>query len=177
MKNIDLTGCKFGRLIVERLAYSKKSKKFWVCVCECGEKVITFTAQLTSGKAKSCGCLHKDIIRKCSYGEAAFNKLYSSYRRQAEKRNLKFDLTKEQFKTLTSGNCHYCNEPPQMIWKEKGQLWGECVYNGVDRINSDLGYSVENCVSCCKVHNRMKGELSLVDFINACKQVVNHFSS
>lgn len=176
MVNLDLVGKQFGYLTVNKIAFSKKNKKFWHCECKCGEKIITFTAQLTSGKTKSCGCLHREKVRTCSYGEAAFNKLYNSYNRQAKKRNLVFNLTKEDFKNLTKGNCYYCGNPPSMIWKEEGQLWGEYIYNGVDRLNSKIGYETPNCVPCCKTHNRMKSDLSIEEFIAACKEVVNHLT-
>lgn len=176
MINLDLTGQTFGYLTVEKLAFSKKNKKFWNCVCKCGERIITYTAQLRSGKTKSCGCLHREKIRTCSYGEAAFNKLYNSYKRQAEKRNFKFELNKEQFSIITKSNCYYCDKSPSMCWKEKGQLWGEYIYNGIDRLDSNIGYVIENCVPCCKTHNRMKSDLSLDEFLEACKQVINHLT-
>ena len=37
-------------------------------------------------------------------------------------------------------------------------------YNGIDRIDSTKGYFNDNVVSCCKVCNRAKSNLSLEDF-------------
>lgn len=60
MSKIDLTGQKFGKLIVIRESEIKKNnKRSWICRCECGtEKVIT-TSNLRNGNTKSCGCLKR----------------------------------------------------------------------------------------------------------------------
>lgn len=65
---IDLTGQRFGRLIVLERAedYVSPSSKTvhvqWLCQCDCGEKVITRGDVLRSGVSKSCGCLNRDIL-------------------------------------------------------------------------------------------------------------------
>ena len=55
-KLIDLTGQKFGKLTVQKLAYTN-NKAFWECICDCGNKKIVSTSDLKCGKVKSCGCL------------------------------------------------------------------------------------------------------------------------
>ena len=70
----DLTGQKFGRLIViERgenyVSPSGNTCAQWWCKCECDnpELVLVTTARLKNGTTKSCGCLQKEItaeIRK-----------------------------------------------------------------------------------------------------------------
>ena len=39
------------------------------------------------------------------------------------------------------------------------------LHNGVDRVNNDLGYTIENSVTCCSLCNYMKRGMSLSDFI------------
>ena len=65
----DLTGRKFHRLTVAGRAENYVSPKgynlvMWNCVCECGNKSVVGTAQLKSGKTKSCGCYNKENIEK-----------------------------------------------------------------------------------------------------------------
>lgn len=68
-KPIDLTGKKFGNLLVSRQA--ERTSKFvqWVCFCDCGKEVIVRGDHLRSGNTKSCGCTRKKKIaernRKC----------------------------------------------------------------------------------------------------------------
>jgi len=60
----DLTGRTFGRLVVLGAAPSRKRARWWSCSCSCGKSVERSTASLTSGKARSCGCLRIDNWRK-----------------------------------------------------------------------------------------------------------------
>jgi hypothetical protein len=52
MKNIDLTGQRFGRLIAVK--YVGKSK--WECRCDCGNMVTALSNNLRRGNTTSCGC-------------------------------------------------------------------------------------------------------------------------
>lgn len=52
----DLTGQRFGRLTVVRLAYTKNHRHYWECRCDCGRTCYVFTAWLTNGTTVSCGC-------------------------------------------------------------------------------------------------------------------------
>lgn len=56
----DLTGQKFTRLTVLGLHETRAKKSYWHCVCECGNNLITRSDALTSGRARSCGCLQKE---------------------------------------------------------------------------------------------------------------------
>jgi hypothetical protein len=57
----DLSGKKFGRLtVLNRSGSSKIGKVTWNCLCECGNQVVAVGYSITSGRKKSCGCLHKE---------------------------------------------------------------------------------------------------------------------
>lgn len=56
MKREDLTGRRFGHLTVISYAESKNSRRYWNCICDCGNKTIVLTSHLTSGYTTSCGC-------------------------------------------------------------------------------------------------------------------------
>ena len=61
-KIIDLTGQKFGKLTVIEKSDKKDTNKqhaYWLCLCECGNKVIVNSNSLRSGNTRSCGCLRK----------------------------------------------------------------------------------------------------------------------
>lgn len=61
-KLIDLTGKRFGRLIVIERAIDKHYKKpMWKCQCDCGKIIITRGSVLTSGQSQSCGCLAAEL--------------------------------------------------------------------------------------------------------------------
>lgn len=55
----DLTGLRFGKLIVkERAENTKDHKAQWLCICDCGNNKVVTSAHLRSGAVKSCGCLN-----------------------------------------------------------------------------------------------------------------------
>ena len=57
MKLIDLTGARFGRLNVGRLAGRDPSgKTTWECLCDCGVVTVTTGLNLKTGNTTSCGC-------------------------------------------------------------------------------------------------------------------------
>lgn len=56
-KNNDLTGMRFGRLLVLNRELNRGNKTMWKCKCDCGNETIVYRSGLTSGRTKSCGCL------------------------------------------------------------------------------------------------------------------------
>jgi hypothetical protein len=60
----DLTGEKFGRLTVAWPTGIRGSIILWLSFCECGGRAISAGADLVRGRAKSCGCLSRDLARK-----------------------------------------------------------------------------------------------------------------
>lgn len=61
---IDMTGRRFGRLVVIAEADKRPDRKRrWICGCDCGGSTITTTHRLASGGTKSCGCLTREAAR------------------------------------------------------------------------------------------------------------------
>lgn len=59
----DLTGQRFGRLVVQKMLWEYKPTKC-ECICDCGNTVTVISTGLTSGKTNSCGCYQRDITSK-----------------------------------------------------------------------------------------------------------------
>ena len=60
-KLIDLTGQRFGRLLViRRVECEKRGEAKWLCQCDCGNETAVFGYLLRSGKTSSCGCSKHD---------------------------------------------------------------------------------------------------------------------
>lgn len=51
----DLTGKRFGKLVVKELVSINPPQ--WKCICDCGKEKIVKSANLISGRTQSCGCL------------------------------------------------------------------------------------------------------------------------
>lgn len=65
----DLTGIRFGRLVVVRIAEGdeiirKSPGRYWYCVCDCGNTKFVRGCFLRSGKCSSCGCFKLENQRK-----------------------------------------------------------------------------------------------------------------
>ena len=138
----DLLGKVFGYLTV--VDSIKKGNLFrWVCVCSCEnpEKVIAQGCLLKSGKIKSCGCFRR---RRLAFGENAFNRLFGGYKGKSIKKGMIFELSKEEFKELTKRNCYYCGREPFQKTPPTIKGFGHYIYNGVDRLDNNKGYTSEN---------------------------------
>lgn len=63
-KKIDLTGQRFGKLVVIKDTGERKSKNIvWECICDCGKITKSYGIHLKSGNTKSCGCLLIGTVR------------------------------------------------------------------------------------------------------------------
>ena len=61
----DLTGQRFGKLVVELMVQerSKSGGVQWFCRCDCGGTVVTTTGQLKGNNQRSCGCLSRPPLK------------------------------------------------------------------------------------------------------------------
>ncbi len=163
---IDLTGQVFGRLTVLNYEYTNRGAAYWKCVCSCGDETVVNSYKLRSGRTRSCGCLMKEhtmTMTKLETGIAAFKELISNYKTKAHDRGLVYSLTDEEALELFKGNCFYCGLSPNQHYRPNRN--GGFIYNGIDRVNNEIGYSKDNCVPCCKHCNRAKMDRSLDEFL------------
>lgn len=52
----DLTGKKFGKLVVLRRCGRQGKHALWWTVCECGQEGFVRSDNLTQGRQTACGC-------------------------------------------------------------------------------------------------------------------------
>ena len=187
-------GEKFGCFTI--LGPSEKAGKFnckyYICECVCKNvrKVPKFN--LINGFSNSCGCVGRDKRQLLPQGESSINEKYAVCRYTAGYRKLEFFLTAEQFKEIVIQNCHYCGEKPKPynryikkdgtpISEMKKRKVSEHVVslawaniNTVDRIDSNEGYTVKNCVPACWPCNEAKMDTSYDDFIKRSYKIVEY---
>lgn len=181
-------GTRFGRLIIEsfleqRLINGEKKikKAYYNCICDCGNKKIVMIEALQSKGTKSCGCLGKESNRtgdkrRLPKDTASFNNLFYSYKRSAKKRNFRFELTEEEFKSITKSNCYYCNSIPvrQHTNKKNKTYTVPYICNGIDRIDSSKGYIIDNVRPCCFPCNTAKSDLTEHEFFDMIKKIYSN---
>jgi hypothetical protein len=94
----------------------------------------------------------------------SFENFVKSYKKGADKRELEFELTNDDIRELINGNCYYCGQKPDPLKKI-----------GIDRKNNDIGYLIDNVVSCCKMCNMMKHIVESDIFIKQCIHRVQYW--
>ena len=177
----DLTGRRFTRLEVMGFTNIRQSENglkraYWTCVCDCGAVKTVASNDLVKGSTRSCGCYNRDAVRlrqRRRFGEASFSALIAAYRTSAAKRGYDFFLTEDEFREFTNASCFYCGKGP-MGKKVAKSYYGHYPYNGIDRVDNSKGYTMKNCVSCCKYCNAMKMAMNLEDFLSHVFSIVAH---
>jgi len=176
----DLTGQVFGRLTVDGFSHIKKydsgrTQAMWNVTCSCGTKKIVYGNNMLNGSVKGCGCLRKEGLNKKPFGQASANSRFSQYKASFKnrKKHLTFELTKEQFLSMIVKPCVYCGSINSNN-HQASNCNGSFVSNGIDRIDSEIGYTLDNCVPCCDICNRMKLDHSVDVFIGHIEKILNH---
>lgn len=83
---------------------------------------------------------------------------YSGYERGARERNLRFEISKEDFENLIYNNpCYICS-----------RFSSKYHHNGIDRVDNSKGYTLDNCKSCCGDCNFLKRNIDHDTFIYQC---------
>lgn len=96
---------------------------------------------------------HKEKISR--YNKTYWKKLHGRWmncKNDAKRREKTFSLTEEEFSSFWKKPCHYCGLPVDTV--------------GLDRVDNNKGYSLDNCVSCCETCNRMKMKHSVSEWFS-----------
>lgn len=180
----DIIGRKFGRLtVISYIGYIPKNRHMYLCKCDCGNcKEITRNS-LIKGSTKSCGCLHDEQLSILNQGRTNFEKTHINnirkhYKSSAKTRGIKFDLEYDDIKKIVVKRCYYCGLEYSNISKGRsdGNKCGVFYYNGIDRIDSNKGYTKDNIVPCCKFCNIAKNTMSQYEFYNLVQRIHSYYT-
>lgn len=185
----------FERLIVIEKVGIVNDRNVFLCQCNCGNFSNVIGTNLRRGHTKSCGCLSiekaKDT-RRSDIGESSFNNFEYSYIRSAKTRdNIEYSLLREEFRFLVVQNCFWCGENPKPYNRyfntdgtrntsNTSDEWAEQQWinvNGIDRLDNEKGYTINNCVPCCTDCNEMKMDRVEEEFISQVYKIVAHQES
>lgn len=176
----DIKGQKFTRLLVLEQFRENDRTKCRV-KCDCGKIKIVNRQELVKGGTKSCGCYSRELFltniveKSLLPGDERYeNELISNYNCAAKVRGLVFSLTRKESITLFKGNCFYCGIEPKQHLKSRTRPGNGYFYNGIDRLDSSVGYTLDNTVSCCAPCNFAKSDKKFTDFIYWIIKLSNH---
>lgn len=145
---------------------------YWTCQCICGKIKDVMARALVFNSSTNCGCIALKN-RRLEFGIAAKNRLFLKYKQQAKRRGILFSLNLEDFLKITSTKCFYCNSTPYTFLgkRREDSLYGYYKYNGIDRVDNEKDYSLENSVPCCTICNRMKGTFTQEIFLKQVRKI------
>lgn len=193
----DVTGIRFGKLVAiskepSKVAASGHTSARWLFNCDCGKfKVITLN-DVKNGKISSCGCYRQELRRSKAPRETqGWVRHYQAAKHGAKKRNLEWKLTTDQYIEICKQNCTYCGIEPQKNETSYNQYISTCIKqnvtnseefakikivfkNGVDRIDSDLGYIINNVVPSCRTCNIAKLDRTVEEWNNWIERIIEH---
>jgi hypothetical protein len=140
--------------------------------CACGTKKWLPYSAIINGNTRTCGKAPCFPFEDKKSVVTSHKGLYRSYIYHAKERNIDFNLSLEELIEISSNNCAYCNKQPSQLYQildaktKKVRSGVPFYYNGIDRIDSSLGYIQGNVVTCCKTCNVAKMDMNYYDFIN-----------
>jgi hypothetical protein len=94
-----------------------------------------------------------------------WRQLWTRHVQSCKRREVENSISISQFRALCEQRCSYCNAEPLV------RGWVNAEANGVDRINSNKGYTLENVIPACFTCNRMKTGLSIREFVDHVKLI------
>lgn len=146
----DLTGQKFGNLIVTGLASDKKSNRVsWNCICNCGNNTVVTSTNLVNGRVISCGCERsKNLSQRCTVHGKSHTRLYRVWLGMRERCYNPHHISYQYY---GARGIIVCQEWDDYLTFENWALShgydtsasrGECT---LDRIDVDGNYEPANC--------------------------------
>ena len=146
MKQLNLTGKRFGKLVVIKTAGKTKNGAYlWQCKCDCGNEIIANVGNLKNGHTKSCGCLRVDRC-KTNFTKHGLEhtRLYGIW---SDMRLRCYDEKNIAYHRYGGRGITICDE-----WKNDVKAFYDwATANGykdsltIDRIDNDGNYCPENC--------------------------------
>ena len=105
-------------------------------------------------------------VRSYKY-ESGLNAFYYNTKASAHKRGYNFELTLEQVSELSQQVCTYCDNSPLQYYSR----FPNFIYNGIDRVDNNVGYLETNVVPCCYICNKMKNVLTKDEFMEHVNKI------
>lgn len=135
---IDITGKRFGRLVVIRYV----GDKAWECQCDCGKKTTGYASDMKRGFKKSCGCLRHEVCKAIHVTHGmSYSPEYRVWAAMLDRCRLKTDAG---YKNYGGRGIEVCDR-----WYDFANFYSDMGPRPsgytIDRINNDGNYEPGNC--------------------------------
>jgi len=144
---VDMTGMKFGRLLVIKRAENEFSPSrthvAWKCICDCGKEVTTRASSLRSGYVSSCGCLKTEMLKKkatARHGNEQEYRIWTGIKQRCLNKN------SDAFGRYGGRGIYICE-----TWEKSFSAFIDDMgkrpspLHSIDRIDNEKGYEKDNC--------------------------------
>lgn len=140
---IDLTGKVFTQLTVTNFSHSlkvgKQTKRFWSCICSCGNTSIVSYGSLTSNRTKSCGCRQLAYATKHGKFDTKEYQAWKDIKQRCLNKNHR------SYDNYGGRGIKICDEWINSFYNFYKDM-GDSFANGwIERIDNNGNYCKENC--------------------------------
>ena len=151
MRMLDLTGERYGKLIVICFVKKENKQRYWFCSCDCGKTKNASVQSLRAGNTKSCGCLQ---IERCKKNTAEFlfkhghgnskgvSPTYVSWRAM---RNRCSNSKKDNYKYYGGRGITVCESWKSDFKNFLADMGERPSGKTIDRIDNNGNYTPDNC--------------------------------
>jgi hypothetical protein len=145
---VDITGNRYGRLIVLQECLPRYRPVKWVCKCDCGVVKDIVGSALKNGATQSCGCLHTEIVKvaNITHGHTKEGKRPKLYGLWGSMKDRCSNHKSHSYSDYGGRGITVCQE-----WLQYEPFSNWALNNGykvgleIDRADNNKGYSPENC--------------------------------
>jgi hypothetical protein len=89
---------------------------------------------------------------------------YDRYESNANRRGYNFEISEDEFYMIISNNCYLC-----------GKQTNNSHINGIDRLDNNIGYILNNCRTCCSSCNYLKNKYNMNDVLEKLLKICNNY--
>ena len=146
MRLRDLTGQRFGRLVVTNRASLPGRHVHWKCICDCGALTEVEASALSGGATKSCGCLRDELTRKRSitHGHSVNRTCSREYRAWSHAKSRCECPTDPKFPIYGGRGIRMCHEWAASFQAFYNYMGPAPIGHTIDRINPNDDYAPGN---------------------------------
>jgi hypothetical protein len=142
MKALELTGKRFGRLVIGERAENIGRHVMWWAQCDCGLKTVVRGAHLVAGRIKSCGCYRRDFKPRTTHGAHGT----PEWRSWSKMRQRCLDPNNNEYPNYGGRGIGFC-----VRWDEFQNFLDDMgkkptLKHSIERLDNDADYGPANCI-------------------------------